>query len=101
MGVLTHIINVGGVACVQMFVKGTNINSLPTPSEKIWEHCIRLKALTRATSKYLGIISFSISPYQPAILKNNPAAVKVLRGESVTETILKSLTLLANHNIKN
>ena len=36
MGILTYIINVGGVACVQMFVKGTTINSLPTPSEKIW-----------------------------------------------------------------
>ena len=44
MGLLTGFINVGGVDCVQMCVKGTTINLTPRPLETIWEHCIRLIA---------------------------------------------------------
>ena len=86
MSVLAHDVNAGGLACIQINMKGTTTNSL-FALELILEHCIRLIALTRNARKYLDGHPPLNSP-QPAILKGNPFVVKALRGESVPELFL-------------
>ena len=98
MGLLTHDPNAGGVASVQMYIDGRRthlFNSL----ENIAEASSLLKALNRTVRKYLETLSSSNLP-QPAKFNDNPAAVKLLRGESVAGIMLGLSTFLANCNIK-
>ena len=98
MSVLTHDVNAGGLACVQMYMEGT-IWNVSSPLESILEHSIRCIALTRSARKFLGVRPSSALP-QPAILNDNPVVLKLFSGESVAGTIPGSSTLLANCNIK-
>ena len=54
MGVVTHVINASGLGSVQMYIKCATRNSL-CRLERIWEHSIRLIALTRSARMYLGV----------------------------------------------
>ena len=86
IGLLTHVKNAGGLPRVHIQFEGKRTFSFSIV-DKMMEHCSLLIGRTRAVRKNLGIIPSSFIP-QPAVLKDNSVAVKLLKSESLAGAIL-------------